>query len=96
MARPPKYATEAERRAARLAQKRRYQIKVRREARGLDPLAPMSGASGTGAKLTAEQVAEIRKLKAEQNYTLATLARQFGMSERAISEILREESWKDG
>lgn len=94
MPRPPKYATEEERRAAQLEQKRRSAIKGRREARGLDPLAPHAGAVGTGAKLTAAQVAEIRSLYAEQNWTIATLARQFDVSERTISMILRGETWK--
>lgn len=50
--------------------------------------------SGTGGVLKAAQVAEIRSLYAEQNWTIATLARQFDVSERTISMILRGETWK--
>lgn len=94
MARPAKYKSEEERRAAQLAQKRRSAIKARREARGLDPLAPHAGEVGTGAKLTPAQVDEIRRLRAEQNWTIATLARQFDVSERTISMLLRGETWQ--
>lgn len=94
MGRPPKYTSEAERRQAQLEQKRRSATKGRRKARSLDPLAPYAGAASTGAKLNAAQVAEIRCLHREQQYTLATLARQFDVSERTISAIARGETWQ--
>lgn len=93
MPRPAKYKTAEERAEAKREQKARSGKKRRREARGLDPLAPHSGEVGTGAKLTDEQVAEIRRLKAEAGWTNITLARQFGVSGGAISLLLRGKTW---
>lgn len=93
MARPRKYKTDEERRAAQLEQKRRSAIKGRREARGLDPLLPHAGEVGTGAKLTAEQVAELRRLRQVEGYTLETLARKFNIAPSTVSLILAGKTW---
>lgn len=94
MPRPKKYATNEERLAAQREQKRRSGTKKRREARGLDPLAPYSGEAGTGAKLTAAEVAELRKLRKTENWTMATLARKFGISQQQVSAILAGKHWQ--
>jgi len=99
MGRPPKYATEEERREAQRLQKRRSAQILRRQRAGLDPEAPPnathSGELAPTAKLTSAQVAKIRKLRADQGWTLSSLARQFGMSEHAISDICNGRTWKD-
>jgi|GEM_PF-6135208 len=99
MARPPKYKSEEERREAQRLQKRRSAQILRRERAGLDPATPTSeltsGERATRGKLTHKQVAEIRRLHEAEGWTLATLARQFEVSERSISAILRGESWKE-
>ncbi len=94
MTRPPKYKTETERLEAQRAQKAASEAKRRRAARGLDPLAPHAGEVGTGAKTTPGKVREIRRLYKEHNFTIKTLAYQFDLSESAIREIVKNESWK--
>lgn len=95
MARPTKYKSPKERREAQLEQKRRSAIKSRREARGLDPLAPYAGEVSTSAKLTWGKVREIRKLHRELDWALKTLAHKFSVSEFTIGAILRNEIWKE-
>lgn len=90
MARPKKYATEEERRQAQRISKAESAKKARRKAAGLpEDAAPVH----SGAVLTPEQVAEIRRLRETQNYTLATLAKQFGVAEATISNIINHKAW---
>ncbi len=99
MARPPKYKSEEERREAQRLQKRRSASILRRRKAGLPDEAPphatISSERGAGHKLTPEQVREIRRLHAAENWTFTTLARQFGVSVQTISAIVRGESWKN-
>ncbi len=46
------------------------------------------------AKLTADQVVQIRALYVPRIYTLAKLAKQFGMSLTAITDIVSGKHWK--
>ncbi len=50
------------------------------------------GERNGGARLTEQQVIEIRKLRAEGNI-LKTLATKFGVGSKAISKICRRERW---
>lgn len=93
MPRPPKYATEAERLAAQRAQKAASEHRRRRKARGLDELIPIEGSAATGAKVTEEQVREIRK-RYREGLTIGTLARLFDLSEGAVSNIVNRRTWK--
>lgn len=57
------------------------------------------GASHAGerhpmAKLTADQVVEIRRLKASSGLTLREIGRTFGVHEETVGGIVRGESWK--
>jgi transcriptional regulator with XRE-family HTH domain len=94
MPRPPKYKSPEERAEAIKAQKARSAQKRRREARNLDLFASLHGENQNTAKLTVEQVEEIRRLKEIEGWTNLTLARKFGVSERQISAIVRGENWK--
>ena len=95
MARPRKYKTDEERRAAQLEQKRRSATKSRRLARELDPLEPYRGEAGTGAVLTWPDVREIRRLHRERQMTLKSLAHRFGVSEKTISDIVNFRTWRE-
>lgn len=92
MGRPPKYKTEAERREAQRAQNRRSARKRRREGAGVDEFASLYGERQNTAKLTAAQATEIRSLREREGWTITTLARQFGVSERAILAVLKGEA----
>jgi hypothetical protein len=52
------------------------------------------GESHYGAKLTEENVREIRRLYATGNFTQAELGLQFGVSKAAICDIVRRKTWK--
>ena len=55
--------------------------------------APKGVANG-GAKLTEDDVREIRRLYATGNFTRRELARQFGVSVPTISKIVNRQTWK--
>lgn len=95
MPRPKKYATEAERLAAQRAQKAASEHRRRRKVRGLDELIPIEGEAATGAKVTEDQVREIRKRYREQGLTISTLARLYSLSEGAVSDIINRRTWKN-
>ena len=50
------------------------------------------GALNPGAKLTADQVHEIRRLR-DAGLTLAEIAPRFGISDRSVSDIARGRRW---
>jgi hypothetical protein len=52
------------------------------------------GSLNGGAKLTEEQVREIRRLRNVERVRLTTLAAQFGVSEQLVSMIARGVAWK--
>ena len=47
------------------------------------------------AKLTPEQVREIRRILADEPVSYATLAGRYGVSEPAISHITNFQTWRD-
>ena len=51
------------------------------------------GTEAPTAKLTEEQVLEIRRLYATGNYTITVLGEMFGINYRTVSQIKRRESW---
>lgn len=57
--------------------------------------ADVSGEKNPAAKLTAEQVQEIRTLYATGNYSYSQLAEQFAISDSAIWAITKRRVWKD-
>lgn len=58
------------------------------------PIAP-SGAAHHNAKLTDEQVREIRRLYRPRMYGTPRLAREFGVSHKTIWQIVRGNAWKE-
>lgn len=98
MARPPKYKSDEERLEAKRAQNRRSAQIKRRRVVGLDPEAPLysthASARATRGKLNNAQVAEARRLREREGWTITTLARQFNVSERAMLAALKGESHK--
>jgi hypothetical protein len=61
--------------------------------RGRHNYRPHSGQDNGNAKLTQEQVDEIRRLRAK-GYLQSTLAEMFGVHQTAISLILHRKNWK--
>lgn len=57
------------------------------------PPPPQTGIANGRAKLTAEQVAEMRRLRKEQGYPLKYFARLYRISISQVSKILLGESW---
>ena len=55
---------------------------------------PLIGEQSPNAKLTWDQVKEIRRCRKEENIPIRALARQFGVSQRAVQLILRGRTWK--
>jgi len=53
-----------------------------------------TGAAHWNAKLTEDQVREIRRLYATENFTQQELALKFGVSRRMVSDIVRRKTWK--
>lgn len=56
--------------------------------------APMPGERNPKAKLTAEQVLEIRRLRSSGGVTQAELSRRYGVSQAKISQIVLGQVWK--
>ena len=48
----------------------------------------------TNAKLTPEQVKDVRRLRREYGMTMPALAAQFGVSAATIADILYRRTWK--
>jgi hypothetical protein len=46
-------------------------------------------------KLTKESAAEIRRLYRTQNYSMARLGQQFGVSQGCVQKVVRGETWQD-
>jgi hypothetical protein len=53
-----------------------------------------SGITNYGAKLTEDNVREIRRLYATGNFTQAGLASRFGIRQGSVSVIVRRRTWK--
>lgn len=53
-----------------------------------------SGENGALAKLTEEQVLEIRRLRREENLTYAEIGRRYGVTYQCISDICNYKRWK--
>lgn len=54
----------------------------------------LSGEHGGLAKLTEEQVLEIRRLRREENLTYAEIGRRFGVTYQCVSDICNYKRWK--
>jgi DNA invertase Pin-like site-specific DNA recombinase len=55
---------------------------------------PSRGSTNGQAKLTEDDVREIRRLYATGNFTQRELALEFGIARSAIGKIVRRQAWK--
>jgi hypothetical protein len=63
--------------------------------KGRAPINALRGTESPKAKLTADQVREIRKLYENPTYGFRKIAKMFGVSKHSISLIVKKESYKD-
>lgn len=63
---------------------------------GRAPGGPPSGAAHPNSKLTAQQVAEIRRRYQPRAYSLATLAREYAVCAETVRRIVSGTAWKEG
>ena len=55
--------------------------------------ANQKGEANNYAKLTAEQVLEIRRLYKLDGYTQSELGRRYGIGQQHVSKIVRRQTW---